>query len=240
MTDEDRSARIVDTLVEAFADLMARRPGGVPHQVPQDGRRPVRVLPGQRLPVLRRRGRAGRPVGRRAHRPGLDPGRPARGELRHLHGRRRRPDLRRERLRRGLHRALHLGRHPVRGQPGAARLAQGALRRRHHRAGRRLRPGLPRPGPLVRRPGRRPQLLAAPGHHRGRRAPGAAAGQAAHPGRAAGRDHRDRGLRPRSCATGPGVRRLDDDERAAVLRRVRALPGAPSRSPSGCAGSATR
>ena len=33
--------------------------------------------------------RAGRPLGRRAHRAGLDPGRPARRELRHLHGRHR-------------------------------------------------------------------------------------------------------------------------------------------------------
>ena len=45
-----------------------RRPARVPAQVPQDGRRPVRVLPRQRLPVLRRRRRARGPLGRRAHR----------------------------------------------------------------------------------------------------------------------------------------------------------------------------
>ena len=41
-------------------------------------------------------------MGRRAHVAGVDPGRPARGELRHLHGRRGRARLRRQRLRRGL------------------------------------------------------------------------------------------------------------------------------------------
>ena len=103
----------------------------------------------------------------------------------------------------------------------------------------RLRARLPRPGPLVRRPGRRPQLLAAAGHHRRRRGPGAAAGQAAHPGRAAGRDHRDRGLRPdpaRRARPAPARRR----RAGRGARRVRALPRLDPGVASGCAGSATR
>ena len=43
------------------------RPARLPAQVPQDGAGPVLVLPRQRLPVLRRRGRAGGPLRRRAH-----------------------------------------------------------------------------------------------------------------------------------------------------------------------------
>ena len=80
-----------------------------------------------------------------------------------------------------------------------------------------LRAGLPRAGPLVRRPGRRPQLLAAAGHHRrGRRTrccswPSCAPGSALLDG-ITETEGFDRMLRD-----GPGLRRLDDDERAAVL-----------------------
>ena len=63
-------------------------------------------------------------MGGRAHQPRLDPGRPARGELRHLHGRRRGADLRRQRLRRGLPRPLHLGHQAVGRQRGAAGVAK--------------------------------------------------------------------------------------------------------------------
>ena len=37
------------------------RPGGLPHQVPQDGGRPARLLPRVGVPLLRRRHRGGRP-----------------------------------------------------------------------------------------------------------------------------------------------------------------------------------
>ena len=62
--------------------------------------------------------------------PDLDPRRPARGELRHLSQLRRPAGLRRQRLRRGLSRPLHVGPDAVRGQPRADRLAEGAARGR--------------------------------------------------------------------------------------------------------------
>ena len=123
----DRESFIVDCLVKAFSGPDGSRPRRVPDQVPQDGRRPVRVLSRQRVRVLRRRRRPRGPVGRRADQPRLDPGRPARGELRDIYGRRRCADLRRQRLRRGLCRALHLGPSAVRGQRRVDVLAEGAV-----------------------------------------------------------------------------------------------------------------
>ena len=77
---------------------------------------------GIRLPVLRRRDRrATNPYADEPERSHLDPRRPARGELRHLPQRRRPAGLRRERLRRGLPRPLHLGPAAVRGVAGAGR-----------------------------------------------------------------------------------------------------------------------
>ena len=108
-TDAERQDYVVETLEDAFADLMEAVPGRVPHEVPQDGGRPVRVLPRQRLPVLPRPRRRRRPVGRRAHRAGVGARRPARRELRHLHELRRPAGLRRQRLRRGLPRATSPG-----------------------------------------------------------------------------------------------------------------------------------
>ena len=57
-SNEKRQKLVVETLIEAFEPLMEADPDALPHEVPQDGRRPVRVLPRQRLPVLRRPGRA--------------------------------------------------------------------------------------------------------------------------------------------------------------------------------------
>ena len=223
------------------------QPRGVPGEVPQDGRRPVRVLPGHGVPVLRRHDRRAQPVGRRLRRrpqqPDLDPRRPARGELRHLHELRRPAGLRRQRLRRGLHRPLHLGPAALRRQPGAAGLAQGAARGRGPQAGRSLQPRLPRPGqPLPGDRGRRQRLLAVAGQHR-RPDPGdAAAGPRAQPRRAARPDDldRDRGppvhrvrrpaaaLAHRAVEGGEGLRalpRLDPrgeaDRPRGVLRRAR-------------------
>ena len=83
------------------------------------------------------------PVGRRAERRHLDPRRPARRELRHLPELRRPAGLRRQRLRRGLHRPLHLGPPALRGEPRAARLAEGAARGRHRGPDPALRARLP-------------------------------------------------------------------------------------------------
>src|SRR6478736_394332 len=47
-------------------------PRGVPWQVPEDGRRPVRVLPWHRLPLRPRRGEGPGPVGDRATQPVLN------------------------------------------------------------------------------------------------------------------------------------------------------------------------
>ena len=92
---------------------------------------------------------------RRAQRADLDPWRPARRELRHLPQLRRSPGLRRQRLRRGLPRPVHLGPPAVRGLAGARRLAEGAARGRRTPPRRALRAGLSRAGrrlpPLGRR-----------------------------------------------------------------------------------------
>ena len=79
--------------------------------------------------------------------PGLDPGRPARREFRHLPGQRRVACLRRQRLRRGLSRALHLGPEAVRREPGLARLAEGTAGRATSRDDRTYAARLSRPGP---------------------------------------------------------------------------------------------
>ena len=59
--------------------------------------------------------------------------------------------LRRQRLRRGLHRALLLGPAPVRGQPGPDRLAEGAARRDGPHPRREVPARLPRTGQPLRR-----------------------------------------------------------------------------------------
>ena len=74
MMQDDRESFIVDCLVDAFSRPDEGRSRRVPDQVPQDGRRPVRLLPRQRMRVLRRRRRTRGPVGRRADVPGVDPG----------------------------------------------------------------------------------------------------------------------------------------------------------------------
>ena len=199
-------------------------PHGVPAAVPHHGRRPVLVLPGLGLPVLRRPGRPRGPLGRRAHVAGVDPGRPARGELRHVHGRRRRPRVRRQRLRRGLPRALHVGPHALRrvsvavmgwtkalSDEDITRLLETYLR------------SLPRPGRVLRPRGPRPRVVAAARHGPRRGREGAEEGAAGHAGLAAGRADGRRGL----LAPVPGV--LDDAR--ARGRRARGgrgrLPGLP-------------
>ena len=141
MTSEQRAAHIVDVLTTEFGAAHGPGPGGVPAEVPQDGRLAVRVLPGQRLPVLRRHDRRirRRPVPRRADQPGVDPRRPARRELRHLHERLRRAGVQRQRLRRGVRRPVLLGPQALRGQRRADRLREGPVRRRDRRAGRPVR-----------------------------------------------------------------------------------------------------
>ena len=124
-------------------------------------------------------GAARRPVPGRAHQPGVDPRRPARRELRHVHGRQRPAGLQRQRLRRGVRRPLHLGPQALRrlrraasGTPRRSATTQitelvhglrGRLPRAHPRAGHRreerrgaaLHPGHRR-GPAAGRAARRP------------------------------------------------------------------------------------
>ena len=103
----------------------------------------------------------------------------------------------------------------ARGQRGAARLRQGALRHGDRRAGRRLRPVVPDRAAGDRRRWRRRDRLDHPGQRRRGAAPGAPAGPAQHPRRPAGRAdhhrqlratvlHRRRGLRDRRRRPGTG------------------------------------
>ena len=87
-----------------------------------------------------------------------------------------------------------------------------------------LHPRLPRPGALVRRRGRRPQLLAAAGHHRGRGRTRCCSWPSCAPGSGCWTAITETEGFDRILRDGPGLRRLDDGERAAVVRRVRALP----------------
>ena len=143
----ERSDRIVETLTDAFADLMAADPTAFRTKFRSMAQDPFAFYRGTAClfyadiagdgPVRRRRRRLGR---RRGRAPGLDPGRPARRELRHLPRRRRPAGLRRQRLRRGLRRALDLGPVPVLCLARPAGLAEGPARREHRRPGRDLRP----------------------------------------------------------------------------------------------------
>ena len=55
-SSEERQKKIVDVLVEAFSELMAADPDAFRKQVPEDGRRPVRLLSWERVHVLRGHG----------------------------------------------------------------------------------------------------------------------------------------------------------------------------------------
>ena len=157
------------------------------------------------------------PVGRRARAGDLDPRRPARRELRHLPELQRPARLRHQRLRRGLHRPLHLGPAALRRQPGAARLAEGAARGRHRLPDPPLRARLPRPGrPLRRKHGRGRRLRAAPRQHRRAGARGAGRGPQDPSRRAARRDDVRRRRGPRCSPRTPRVRHLPKRERAKV------------------------
>ena len=229
LSDPDgRPGPIVGVLVDAFgAD--GGRPGGVPGQVPQDGGRPVRLLPRQRLPVLRRRGDGRRPWATSAP-PRLDPGRPARRELRHLHGLRRacwsststtstRPT--------SAHFTWDLRRFAR--QPGAAGLAEGALRRRRSRALiETYAARLPRPGRGRSRDADDDREFALHARqHRGRASTSVLAGRAA-PRRGWSCSTRITEIEDYERRLPRRARRrarLDDDERDAVIGGVRALPG---------------
>ncbi len=120
---------IVDTLVDAFSDLMRADPAAFRTKFRKMAADPFAFYRGAARACSTPTWRAARTRGPTAGRAGCGSRRPARGELRHVHGRRRRPDLRRQRLRRGLRRALHVGRDAVRGEPRAAGVAQGAVGR---------------------------------------------------------------------------------------------------------------
>ena len=162
-------------------------------------------------------------MGRRADRPRLDPGRPARGELRDIHGRLRCADLRRQRLRRSLCRALHLGSSAVRGQRRVDVLAEGALGRGDRRTDRDIRPRLHRAGSVVRRCRGRLDLLAQSGNRPRRGVVRAAHGTAVDEAGNAGPHDPGRRLRsavPGSARSTPTRRRRTRQGR----RRLRALP----------------
>ena len=153
----------------------------------------------------------------------MDPRRPARRELRHLHERLRAARVQRQRLRRGVRRAVHLGPETPRGERGADRLRQGPLRPGDRRTGHRLRPVVPgRAAGHRGRRGRRDRLDHA-GQRRRRAAPGAPAGAAEHPGGPARRADHHRQLR---APVLPRRRRARDRRRhpGEGLRRVRRLP----------------
>ena len=169
-------------LADAFGDLIEADERAFRRKFRKMAAVAVRVLPRQRAALLRRcRSRLEDPLGRRAHEPRVDPGRPARRELRHLHGLGRDPRLRRQRLRRGLPRPLHLGPAADGGQPRAARLRQGALGRRDRAHDRHVRARLRRAGPRVLDRRARQRVPAHAREHRGRaarRPDGRAAGDA--------------------------------------------------------------
>lgn len=229
-TAAERGEHILAVFDTAFGEL-GRRPRGLPRQVPEDGKLRLRLLPGDGLPVLRGPGAGGprRPLPGRAHRPGLDPRRSPRRELRHLHGRQRAADLQRQRLRRGLRRPLHLGHQAPRGLARPHRLREGAERRADHPPRPDLRgllPGAdPRPGD--RHQDRRPAAVHS-GHGRGR-SPRRAPRRPRHdPVRAAGLHDGD----PRVRAALRARRRIDRAGRGDPVqdpRRLRRLPGDAAR-----------
>ena len=164
---DERQPWIVETLVDAFADLMQADENAFRVKFRKMAADPFAFYRGSACLFYADLRRDGGPLGRRADQPGLDPGRPPRRELRHLHGRRGRAGLRRQRLRRGLPRALHLGPAPVRRQRGAAGVAEGPARRRRSTQLVATVPAvLCRPGASFRRERPRPRVGAAARHRR--------------------------------------------------------------------------
>ncbi len=92
-------------------------------------------------------------------------------------------DLRRQRLRRGVRRALHLGSAAVRREHRPDVLAEGTFRRGDHRADRDVRARVRPPGPVVRRRRGRFLVLAQPRDRARRRVVGAAVGPPVNPSR---------------------------------------------------------
>ena len=206
-SDDERQEHIVAVLVDAFEHLIERDPRAFRGKFRKMAADPFAFYRGSRAAVLRRRRPARGPVGRRRHRARVDPGRPARRELRHLHGLGRRARVRRQRLRRGLPRPLHVGPAADGGVARAARLPQGAVGLQHHAADRGLRARVRGDRAAVRHLGGRPRLPPDAGQHGGRAARGAP-GRAAGDPRAAARardDGRGRGppaaRRARACAS---------------------------------------
>ena len=137
-------------------------------------------------------------------------------------------DLRRQRLRRGVRRALHLGPEAVRGEHRADVLAEGAFRRGDHRLDRDVRPRLRRAGAVVRRRRGRFHVLAQSRDRPRRGAVGVAAARLSTRPEMLDRitvvDECDRRFREL-----PGVVRLDDAERDKVEdgfeRYLETIPG---------------
>ena len=197
---DERSDVIVSTLLEAFEPLMESDPQGFRTKFRKMARDPFAFYRGTACLFYADVGEGGRYAdfdrdwvapGRDPH---LDPGRPARRELRHLPGRRWAARLRRQRLRRGLPRALHVGPGAVLRQPGTALLAEGAARRGDRGPRGALRARLRGPDrALPERPGRH-RVGPDPRHCRGCRARRTAPGQVVDALRDARVDDRGRGL----------------------------------------------
>ena len=164
-SDKKRADLIVSVLDDAFAPLMKADPVAFRAKYRKMASDPHSFYRGSRVPVLRGRHRGRGRLRRRAQRPDLGPRRPARGELRHLPELRRPAGLRRQRLRRGLRRPVHVGPAAVRRLPGAAGLAEGAARRGRPAADRQVPPRLPVPGRRLPQERGRRRLRAAPRQH---------------------------------------------------------------------------
>ena len=214
-SDEERQRHIVAVLVDAFDDLIDADPRAFRRKFRKMAADPFAFYRGSAPLFYADVERLEDPWVDEAHVARVDPGRPARRELRHLHGLGRRARVRRQRLRRGLPGPLHVG-PPADGRLArAAGLRQGALRRHDPAPDRDLRDLLRGDGADVRDDVRRPRVPAHARQHRGgaaRRAGGGAAGDArpdarpAHDARPGGPAVRHRPRRARAGRGGAGGR----------------------------------
>ena len=125
---DERTELILATLTEAFEPLMKADADAFRTKFRKMAADPFAFYRGSACVFYADMRELRGPLGGRAHESRLDSRRSACGELRHLHELRRRTDVRRQRLRRGLRGALLVGPSPVRCEPRADGLAEGASR----------------------------------------------------------------------------------------------------------------
>ena len=241
-TDLKRQRLIVETLVDAFSDLMKADATAFRVKFRKMAADAFAFYRGSGLPLLRRHdaGREDR-WARRADRPGVDPRGPARRELRHVHERRRAAGLRRQRLRRGVRRASSRG--TCSGSWPAWRCSgwqQGAARRRDHARWSSATARLPRPGARHSRGDRDARWALHAGHRRRAGADGCCSRRSCPPGSACSSSRPWSRTTERRFRRRARRRRLDDDERAHGRDGVRGLPRHDSRRPSGSPGAHLR